>query len=238
MASMFVEAEPRSSFGKGPNRRLRASGKVPAILYGAAKKTVPLAVDPEQVVNIIRSHGGVNTIFELTIKGAKGTENVMIKDYQLEPVDHDLLHADLIRIAMDKEMTLSVTVELTGTAVGVKTGGGMLDFVTRAVDVSCLPKDIPETIVADVTALEIGDYIRVSDLEVPAGVTLISEGHVVLAHVLAPKAEEVEELTEEEAAAAEAAAAGESPEGGAAAERGDGDDAGKTEASKGGPAKE
>jgi len=233
MASMVVEAEPRSSFGKGPNRRLRASGRVPAILYGSAKDVVPLAVDPDQVVNIIRSHGGVNTIFALNIKGVKGSENVMIKDYQLEPVEHALLHADLIRIAMDKEMTLSVTIELTGIAEGVKTGGGMLDFVTRSVDVSCLPKDIPETIVADVTALEIGDYIRVSDLEVPAGVTVISEGNVVLAHVLAPKAEEVEEPTEEEAAAA--AALGESPEGGAAAEGGD---AGKSEASEGGSAKE
>lgn len=230
MASMVVEAEPRSSFGKGPNRRLRASGKVPAILYGSAKEVVALAVDPAQVVNIIRSHGGVNTIFELSVKGVKGSESVMIKDYQLEPVEHALLHADLIRIAMDKEMTLSVTIELAGIAEGVKTGGGMLDFVTRAVDVSCLPKDIPETIVVDVTALEIGSYVRVSDLEVPAGVTVISEGNVVLAHVLAPKAEEVEELTEEEAAAA--AAASESPEG-ESADEGKSDDA-----SEGGSKKE
>ncbi len=236
MASMVVEAESRSSFGKGPNRRLRASGKVPAILYGSAKEAVALAVDPEQVVNIIRSHGGVNTIFELKIKGAKSSENVMIKDYQLEPVDHALLHADLIRIAMGKEMTLSVTIELTGIAEGVKTGGGMLDFVTRSVDVSCLPKDIPETIVADVTELDIGDYIRVSDLEVPEGVTVISEGNVVLAHVLAPKAEEVEEPTEEEAAAAAAAGiTGEGPEGEDAASE---SDAAKTEASGGGSAKE
>ena len=238
MASMVVEAEPRSSFGKGPNRRLRASGKVPAILYGSAKEPVALAVDPEQVVNIIRSHGGVNTIFELTVKGVKGangSEHVMIRDYQLEPVNHDLLHADLIRVAMDKGMTLSVAIELTGTAEGVKTGGGMLDFVTRAVDVSCLPKDIPDTIVADVTELDIGDYIRVSDLEVPEGVTVISEGNVVLAHVLAPKAEEVEEPTEEEVAAA--AAACERPEGGDAAAGGESADASKTEDSEGGPAK-
>jgi len=221
MASMVVEAEPRSSFGKGPNRRLRSSGKVPAILYGAAKEPVALAVDPKQVVAIIRSHGGVNTIFELSVKGTKGSENVMIKDFQLEPVGHNLLHADLVRIAMNKEMTLSVSVELTGTAAGVKTGGGMLDFVTRSVDVSCLPKDIPETIVADVTELDIGDYIRVSDLEVPAGVTIISEGNLVLAHVLAPKAEEVVEPTEEEVAAAAAAEGAEGAEGAADATKAD-----------------
>ena len=232
MAAMVVEAEARSSFGKGPNRRLRASGKVPAILYGASKEAVALAVDPQQVVGIIRSHGGVNTIFELSVKGAKGSENVMIKEYQIEPVAHELLHADLIRVAMDKEMTLSVTVELTGTAVGVKTGGGMLDFVTRAIEVSCLPKDIPETIVADVTDLDIGDYLRVSDLGVPEGVAIISEANLVVAHVLAPKAEEVEEPTEEEAAAA----AAEGGEGEAAA---DADQAkGSEGSSDAGPAKE
>ena len=112
-----------------------------------------------------------------------------------------MLHADFIRVAMNKEMMLSVAIELTGTAEGVKTGGGMLDFVTRNVDVSCLPKDIPETIVAEVTSLEIGDYVRASDLELPPGVALISAGNVVIAHVLAPKVEEVEEPEEGEAAA-------------------------------------
>ena len=144
----------------------------------------------------------MNTIFELEVKGSNGTDNVMIKDYQLEPLAHNLLHADLVRIAMDKEMTLSVAVELTGTAEGVKTGGGMLDFITRAVEVSCLPKDIPETIVSEVSELEIGDYLRAADLEMPEGVRLISEGNVVVAHVIPPKAE-VEETPEEEGVPAE-----------------------------------
>lgn len=233
MAAMVMEAEPRSGSGKGPNRRLRASGKIPAILYGAAAESVSLSVDPKALVRIIRSHGGVNTIFELSIEGAKGSENVMIKDYQLEPVHHDLLHADLIRVAMDKEMMLSVSVELIGTAVGVKTGGGMLDFVTRSVDVSCLPKDIPETIIAEVDELDIGDYVRVSDLKVPEGVNVISESNVVIAHVLAPKAEEVEEPTEEEAAAAAAAAEGGEGADGATEGGGDGE-----KSSEGGSAKE
>ena len=201
MAVTVIKVEPRSSFGKGPNRQLRAKGRIPAVLYGDNKESVPLSVDPSQVVGIIRSHGGVNTIFELSVKGVKGKQNVMIKDYQLEPVDHELLHADLIRVAMDKEMTLAVAIELTGTAVGVKTGGGMLDFITRNVDVSCLPKDIPETLVADVESLDIGDYLRASSLELPPNVALISDGSVVIAHVLAPKVEEVEEPEEGEAAA-------------------------------------
>jgi large subunit ribosomal protein L25 len=155
-------------------------------------------------VGIIRSHGGVNTIFELVVKGSKGNENVMIREYQIEPVEHRLLHADLVRVAMDKELTLDVNIELSGTAVGVKVSGGMMDFVTRAVAISCLPKDIPETIVADVSHLELGQYLRASELKLPAGVKLVSDANVVIAHCVAPKAEEEEKPAE--AAAAEGAA--------------------------------
>lgn len=213
MASISMEAEPRTSFGKGPNRRLRAAGRIPAVLYGGGKDSIPLSVDPKAVANIIRSHGGVNTIFELSVKGAKGKDSVMIREYQIEPVEHSLLHADLVRVAMDKAMTLTVSIELVGTAVGVKQGGGMLDFVTRAVEISCLPTDIPETLVVEVTELDVGDYIRASALSLPKGVTLESEANVVIAHVLAPKAE-VEEVPEGEAAAEGA----EAPEGAEGAE--------------------
>ncbi|HJS73283.1 MAG TPA: 50S ribosomal protein L25 [Vicinamibacteria bacterium] len=205
MAAIFMEAEPRTDSGKGPNRRLRASGRIPGVLYGGKKEAVPVALDPKAIIAIIRSHGGVNTIFELGVKGAKGKENVMIREYQLEPIEHKLLHADLVRVAMDKELTLDVAIELTGTAVGVKVSGGMMDFVTRAVEISCLPKDIPETIVADVSHLELGQYLRASELQLPPGVKLVSEANVVIAHCVAPKAEEEEKPAE--AAAVEGAAA-------------------------------
>jgi large subunit ribosomal protein L25 len=207
MAAIFMEAEPRTEAGKGPNRRLRASGRVPGVLYGGKKETVALSLDPKAIVEIIRSHGGVNTIFELGLKGATGKENVMIREYQIEPVEHKLLHADLVRVAMDKELTLDVTIELTGTAIGVKQSGGMMDFVTRAVAVSCLPRDIPETLVADVTHLELGHYLRASELKLPSGVKLVSDANVVIAHCVAPKAEE--ELKPAEAAAVEGAEAAE-----------------------------
>ena len=209
MASISMKAEPRTNFGKGPNRRLRAVGRIPAVLYGGGKDVLPLSVDPKAVAGIIRSQGGVNTIFQLSIKGTKGKDNVMIREYQLEPVEHSLLHTDLVRVAMDKTMTLSVSIELTGVAIGVKRDGGMVDFVTRAVEVSCLPTDIPETLVVDVSELVIGDVVRASALSLPKDVTLESEANVVLAHVLAPKAEEVEETPEDEALAEGA----ESPEG-------------------------
>jgi len=222
MASLMLEAEPRQGFGKGPNRQLRRTGRIPAVVYGAGKDTIPLSVDPKAVVSVIRSHGGVNTIFELSIKGAKGTDNVMIKDYQLEPVEHDLLHADFHRIAMDKEMTLFVAVELVGVSTGVKNAGGTLDFITRSVEISCFPKDIPETITVEVSELDIGDYVRASELELPEGVNLLSSGSVVVAHVLAPKVEE-EETPEEGEEGVEADAEG---------------DAAKAETSEEGPAKE
>ncbi len=215
MAAISMEAEPRTDVGKGPNRRLRASGRIPGVLYGGAKETVVLSLDPKAIVGIIRSHGGVNTIFELEVKGAKSKENVMIREYQIEPVEHRLLHADLVRVSMDKELTLDVTIELTGTAVGVKLSGGIMDFVTRAVSISCLPKDIPETIVADVSHLELGQYLRASELQLPPGVKLISDANVVIAHCVAPKAEEevkpAEAVAVEGAEAAEGAAKAEAP---------------------------
>jgi large subunit ribosomal protein L25 len=223
MAAIFMEAEPRTDVGKGANRRLRALGRVPGVLYGGKKETVALALDPKAIIGIIRSHGGVNTIFELGVKGAKGKENVMIREYQLEPVEHQLLHADLVRVAMDKELTLDVAIELTGTAVGVKLSGGMMDFVTRAVEISCLPKDIPETIVADISHLELGQYLRASELKLPPSVKLVSDGNVVIAHCVAPKAEE-EEKPAEVAAVEGAAAAPAAGEGAPKAEAKEGKD--------------
>jgi large subunit ribosomal protein L25 len=209
MSTIVVEAEPRDSFGKGPNRRLRAKGLIPAVVYGEKKDSVPLAVSPKDISRILRSHAGSNTIFELRVKGKKDAENVMIKDYQLEPVEHDLLHADLIRVAMDHVMTVSVNVELTGTPFGVKNEGGILDFITRSVEITCLPGDIPETIVADVTELILGQHLRAGDLVMPEKVTLETAPGLVIASVITPK-KTVEE--EEEAAAAEEAVAEEGAE--------------------------
>jgi large subunit ribosomal protein L25 len=123
----------------------------------------------------------------------------MIKDYQLEPVEHELLHADLILVAMDHAMTVSVNVELQGTPFGVKNEGGILDFITRSVELTCLPRDIPETITADVTNLSLGEHLRAGELVLSEKVKLETEPGVVIAHVIAPK-----KVEEEEEAAAEA----------------------------------
>jgi len=198
MENMVIEAEPRASFGKGPNRRLRVQGKVPAVIYGQHYDPVAVSVLSKDLVQILRSQAGTNTIFGIQIKGAKVTANVMIKDYQLEPIEHELLHADLIRITMDTVMTVSVHVKLQGVPTGVKNEGGILDFVTRTVDVTCLPTDIPEAIPVDVTGLALGQLVRAGDLELPEKVRLETEPGVVVAHVIAPK--KVEEVEEEAAA--------------------------------------
>lgn len=184
-----VEAEQRRAFGKGANRKLRAQGLIPAIVYGERKEPVSLAIDPNILIDILRSDSGVNTIFELQLKGSQSNENVMVKDYQLEPVEHKLLHADLIRVAMDHALTVNVPIELSGTPVGVKQQGGLLDFVTRAVVLSCLPADIPDKIEVDVSELAIGGLIRVSELKLSDKVKLLTDPEIVIAHVVAPKAE-------------------------------------------------
>ncbi|MFQ5791087.1 MAG: 50S ribosomal protein L25/general stress protein Ctc [Acidobacteriota bacterium] len=203
MERIVLEAKGRTSLGKGANRRLRAQGMIPAVVYGERKDPISVAVDPKELIRILRSHAGVNTIFELQIKGSRSKDNVIIKDYQLEPVNHQLLHADLMRVAMDHALTVTVPVELAGQAAGVKQQGGLLDFVSRSVEVSCLPADIPEAIVAQVTDLQIGELIRAGDLLLPERVALVSDPEVVIAHVLAPRVEAAEEAeaapTEEEA---------------------------------------
>ena len=205
MEKMVVDAESRATFGKGANRKLRAKGLIPAVVYGEKKDSIPVAIDPKVLIRILRSDAGANTIFDLKMKDTGATENVMVKEYQLEPVDHALLHADLIRVAMDHALSLSVQLELVGTPVGVKQEGGMLDFVTRSIEISCLPSDIPEKIKVDVSHLGIGDLIRAGELPIPERVTLESDEGLVIAHVEAPKVEEEPEAVEAEAGEAGAA---------------------------------
>jgi len=205
MDKMVVDAEKRATFGKGANRKLRAKGLIPAIVYGEKRDSIPVAIDPKVLIQILRSDAGANTIFDLQVKGSNETENVMVRDYQLEPLEHSLLHADLIRVAMDHALTLSVQLELVGTPVGVKQDGGMLDFVSRSIEISCLPSDIPEKIKVDVSHLEIGDLIRAGELQIPDKVTLESAEALVIAHVEAPKVEEEPEAAEVVTEGAEAA---------------------------------
>jgi large subunit ribosomal protein L25 len=187
------------------NRRLRATGLIPGTLYGASRKPMAVAVSPKLITSILRSASGENTLFDLELDGQK--RKVILKEFQVEPVKGRLLHADFYEVALDRALEINVHVELTGTPVGVKVQGGVLDFVTRELAVECLPTDIPEKIVVDVSELELGKHLRVSDLQIPPKVKVLTEPDVVVAHVVTPRAEEQPAAAAE--APAEAAAAAE-----------------------------
>jgi len=189
MAEIVVAASERSETGKNVNRRLRAQGLIPGVLYGASKEPVPVSVSPKEIGTILRSASGENTLFDLDLAGSR--RKVILKEFQVEPLKGRLLHADFYEVALDRTLEVSVPVELQGVPVGVKVQGGIVDFVTRELEVECLPADIPEKVTVDVSGLELGRHLRVSDLQLPANVTVLTDPGVVIAHVVAPRAEEV-----------------------------------------------
>jgi len=195
-----LQAEKREGRGKNEARRLRASGRIPAVVYGADKgKAVEIAVDPKTLLRILHSESGVNTLIGLQLAG--GDTRVLVKEYQLDPIDHKLLHVDFYQVAMDKTLTVTVPIVLKGEARGVKQQGGIVDFVHREIEIEVLPGDIPENITVDVSELMLHEGVRVRDLKVEgAKWTAVSEPDMMIVHVVALK-------VEEEPVAADAAAA-------------------------------
>src|SRR4249920_796919 len=159
MPEYVVAAKSRTDSGKNSNRRLRREGLIPGTLYGAKKEAVSVAVSPKEIVSILKSASGANTLFDLDLGGTK--RRVILKEFQREPVKGQLLHADFYEVALDKTLEVKVHIEVTGVPVGVKVQGGILDFVTRELEIECLPADIPEKIVVDVSELELGKHMRV-----------------------------------------------------------------------------
>lgn len=195
-----LEAELRTQTGKGAAHRIRREGKIPATLYGAHQGPVNVAVDPKQVAAILHSHTGHNTIIQLAVKDGETTP-AMIVDWQRDPVKSKLLHVDLQRVAMNERMRVKVPVVATGEAYGVKTQGGILELVTREVELECLPAQIPEHLTVDVTELHLGQSLRVSDLKLDAALHVLIEADRVIVHIVAVK----------ESATATAEAAAEEP---------------------------
>jgi len=184
-----VEAEAREIFGKNAARRLRHEGRIPAVVYGGGGPSIALTLDPKSIVRILRSEAGHNAIFTLQIPD-KAPARVMLRDWQWEPIRGGLMHVDMVRIALDAKLRVRVPIRITGEPQGVKVQGGVFEFVLREVEVECLPDDIPEHIMLDVTDLVIGRQLRVSDLPVSENVKVLAEPGRVVAHVAAPKAEE------------------------------------------------
>ena len=201
-ATNVVEGQPRQERGKNEARRLRKAGRIPAVLYGAKKDSVAIAVDPKQISRILHSDSGHNTIFDLQV-GPERTK-AMIVDWQYEPIKGSLLHIDMKRIAMDQRLTVKVPIHLTGTAEGVKTQGGILEQITREVEIECLPADIPSHIDVDVTHLVFGVVLRVSDLPHGGKLKFLTEEDQPVAHIVSVK--EVVEAAPAEGVEAVAAA--------------------------------
>ena len=198
-----VAAEPRETRGKNEARRLRVKGFAPGVLYGANGPAVAVAVNPKEVNKILHSSTGHNTIFQLAVQGGESTP-VMIVDWQSDPIRDTLLHVDLKRIDLAKRIEVKVRVQTTGDPKGVKVQGGLLEVITREVEIECLPDEIPEYFTVDVTELMIGQNLRASDIKLTGSMKLVSSPDQVIAHVVAMRAEEVAAPAAE--AGAEAAA--------------------------------
>jgi large subunit ribosomal protein L25 len=206
MPEFVVPAEGRTDTGKNANRRLRSRGMIPGVLYATGKPAQPVQVSPGEIGLVLKSAAGENTIFDLDISGKR--RKVILKEFQREPLRGKLLHADFYEVALDKKLHVKVHVELEGTPVGVKLQGGIVDFVTRELEIECLPADIPAKLLVDISHLEIGKHLRVSDIKVGDKVHVLMDPELVVVHVVHPRAEEtVAEAAPVEGAPAEAAAA-------------------------------
>jgi large subunit ribosomal protein L25 len=210
VANNTLAVELREETGKGVARKLRVLGRVPAVVYGHGKASLPLVLDPIALEGVLRSSAaGLNTLIELEGDATISGKMVLVKDLQRDPVRGQVIHADLFEIDTTERISVSVPVRLTGIAEGV-TMGGLVDHVLREIELDCLPGAIPDEFTVDVTHLGVGDAIHVSELEVPDGVHLRTHADLPVVSVVTPAAEEepeVEEGVEGEGIAEEGAAA-------------------------------
>ena len=199
----------RDGVGKGPARRLRRAGQVPAILYGGAEP-VNIAVTPQDIYRIVHGREGSTQLLRVSFADSDESRMAIIRDMQYDPVSESLVHVDLQEVSMDRAIQVTVAVHHVGEAVGVKDTFGILEMILREVQVSCLPGNIPAVLEADVTTLQIGDVLTVKDLKAPEGVRILNDMNQAVATVAPPAAEEV--AAAPAAATAEAAPTAAEPE--------------------------
>jgi large subunit ribosomal protein L25 len=199
-----LEATPRDTFGKNEARRTRRGGQVPAVLYGGdGKEATPIQVAPKALLKILHSESGQNTLIALKLPGG-GDTRVLVRDFQIDPVTHQVLHADFYRVAMDRLIQVTIPVSVRGEPKGVKQQGGILEFIRREIVIECLPGDIPENVDVDVSELMLHQGIRVRDVATDPKWKSVTEGEAMLVHVIMPKAEEAPAPADAAAAAATA----------------------------------
>jgi large subunit ribosomal protein L25 len=205
----ILEAVSRDTLGKNEARRTRRQGMVPAVLYGASSdaqqktEATAIAVNPKALLKILHSESGANTLISLKLAG--GGVRVLVRDYQLDPITHQVLHADFYRVAMDRALQVTIPVIVKGEPKGVKQQGGVLEFIRREIAIECLPGDIPEHVEIDVSELMLHQGVRVRDIATDPKWKPVSDPDLMLVHVIMPKAEEVAAPAEAVAAPAVAA---------------------------------
>jgi large subunit ribosomal protein L25 len=191
MKSVALKAYPRSQVQRAEVKKLRASGRVPATIYGRQAKPQNLEVISKEFADLLNHAASENLLVDLSVENdARSKRLVLVQEIQHHPLDGKVLHVDFHEVAEDEKVTVQVPVETTGEAVGVKTGGGTLEHILFKLKVRSLPKDLPEQIVLDVTALEIGKSIHLGDIKAPEGVEIIGDKHITVIAVSAPRAEE------------------------------------------------
>ena len=200
-----LEATTRDTFGKNEARRTRRDGHVPAVLYGDGKEATPISVAPKALLRILHSESGQNTLISLKLPGG-GDARVLVRDFQLDPITHQLLHADFYRIAMDRLIQVTIPVVVRGEPKGVKQQSGILEFIRREIVIECLPGDIPENVEVDVSELMLHQGVRVRDVATSEKWKALTEGEAILVHVIMPKAEEAPATADAAAAVAAAPA--------------------------------
>ncbi len=207
MQEQTIAVHPREEIGKNANRRLRATGQVPAVVYGDGKESVAIRVERSKIEELLRS-SGENAVFLLELSGTDKSRHTMIRELQTDSLSGEMIHIDFQRVNLDQAVRVNVPIEILGEAEGVRNEGGLLDFVSREVEVECLPTAIPTHIELDVSELHIGQHVEAGQLELPEGVTLLEDEERVVVSIAARKIVEEEVEEEDELLTAE----GEEPE--------------------------
>ena len=184
-----IEVQRRELVGKEANGRLRRADSIPAVVYGGEKEPISIQIPRKTLLTVFKDGGSENRIFLLRLAGTDQSRHAMIREMQVDPITNQVSHVDFMRIDMARRIRVKVHLELQGTAYGVKTENGILDFVTREVEIECLPSAIPQSIALDVSDVRIGQHLEVKDLVLPAGVTLLEDPDRVLLSVAHAKAE-------------------------------------------------
>ncbi len=196
MSEIEIEVNERLETGKNANRRLRATGYIPAVVYGGGKDSVSIQVEKQVIHELLRQEGGEHAVFLLKLAGTEKSRHTMVREVEIDPISRQIIHIDFQRVLLTEKVKVMVSIELLGTSEGVKNEGGVLDFITREVEIESLPGDLPAKLTLEVSDLNIGDHLEAKDLEIPENVELMEEPGRVIVSVAHSRVSDVVEEAE------------------------------------------